>query len=286
MTYQLPAATIVEEVTLQVADIDKMVAFYTKIIGLKTLTKTTVSATLAAQGTDVSIVRLEKTNNESSSSQATTGLYHTAFLLPFRKDLANMLVWFIKNKVDLGGADHGYSEALYLRDPEGNGIEIYWDRPLETWTIRPNGEIIGVTEELAVEDLLQAADGKWLGLVPGSKIGHVHLQVADLKATQGFYQRLGFTRTSNFGSQAKFFAAGSYHHHLGINTWNGAFLPKRKKSALGLVSYRFRLPDKRAYQQLKQLVQEEKLVFSKEENHLVIEDPNGMFIIFSYKPNK
>lgn len=104
----------------------------------------------------------------------------------------------------LAQRDHGYSEALYLSDPENNGIEIYWDKPEEVWDIRPNGEIIGVTEELDGDSLAAEADGHWLGISEGSKIGHIHLKVADLDTTETFYKNLGFGLKSNFGQQAKF----------------------------------------------------------------------------------
>ncbi|MDK7259036.1 VOC family protein, partial [Streptococcus agalactiae] len=100
-----------------------------------------------------------------------------------------------------------------------------WDKPEEVWDIRPNGEIIGVTEELDGDSLAAEADGHWLGISEGSKIGHIHLKVADLDATETFYKNLGFGLKSNFGQQAKFFAAGQYHHHIGTNTWSGKQLP-------------------------------------------------------------
>ncbi|MRT18448.1 VOC family protein, partial [Vitellibacter sp. q18] len=100
---------------------------------------------------DAILVLKELTAGEEN--QGTTGLYHIAFLLPTRKDLGNMLLWLLQENVQIGAADHGYSEALYLSDPENNGIEIYWDKPEEVWDIRPNGEIIGVTEELDGDSL-------------------------------------------------------------------------------------------------------------------------------------
>ena len=115
-----------------------------------------------------------------------------------------MLLWLLQENVQIGAADHGYSEAPYLSDPENNGIEIYWDKPEEVWDIRPNGEIIGVTEELDGDSLAAEADGHWLGISEGSKIGHIHLKVADLDATETFYKNLGFGLKSNFGQQAKF----------------------------------------------------------------------------------
>ena len=148
----------------------------------------------------------------------------------------------LQENVQIGAADHGYSEALYLSDPENNGIEIYWDKPEEVWDIRPNGEIIGVTEELDGDSLAAEADGHWLGISEGSKIGHIHLKVADLDATETFYKNLGFGLKSNFGQQAKFLQRSQYHHHIGTNTWSGKQLPTIQENQFGLENYTFRLP--------------------------------------------
>ena len=120
-------------------------------------------------------------------NQGTTGLYHIAFLLPTRKDLGNMLLWLLQENVQIGAADHGYSEALYLSDPENNGIEIYWDKPEEVWDIRPNGEIIGVTEELDGDSLAAEADGHWLEFPKVLNWAH-SFESTDLDATETFYK--------------------------------------------------------------------------------------------------
>ena len=203
MVQALPSNIGIQQVTLKVADLDKMVNFYTKTIGLKLLKQGEGRAWLAPQGTNDAILVLKELT-AGEENQGTTGLYHIAFLLPTRKDLGNMLLWLLQENVQIGAADHGYSEALYLSDPENNGIEIYWDKPEEVWDIRPNGEIIGVTEELDGDSLAAEADGHWLGISEGSKIGHIHLKVADLDATETFYKNLGFGLKSNFGQQAKF----------------------------------------------------------------------------------
>ncbi|MDN3083777.1 VOC family protein [Enterococcus faecalis] len=183
MVQALPSNIGIQQVTLKVADLDKMVNFYTKTIGLKLLKQGEGRAWLAPQGTNDAILVLKELT-AGEENQGTTGLYHIAFLLPTRKDLGNMLLWLLQENVQIGAADHGYSEALYLSDPENNGIEIYWDKPEEVWDIRPNGEIIGVTEELDGDSLATEADGHWLGISEGSKIGHIHLKVADLDTTQ------------------------------------------------------------------------------------------------------
>lgn len=234
MVQALPSNIGIQQVTLKVADLDKMVNFYTKTIGLKLLKQGEGRAWLAPQGTNDAILVLKELT-AGEENQGTTGLYHIAFLLPTRKDLGNMLLWLLQENVQIGAADHGYSGALYLSDPENNGIEIYWDKPEEVWDIRPNGEIIGVTEELDGDSLAAEADGHWLGISEGSKIGHIHLKVADLDTTETFYKNLGFGLKSNFGQQAKFFAAGQYHHHIGTNTWSGKQLPTIQENQFGLL---------------------------------------------------
>lgn len=216
MSMQLPAETIVKQVKLKVANLEVMTEFYTGMIGLVLLKQDGNTTFLGAQDSSEVILILEELS-EPAVKLETTGLYHTAFLLPSRKDLGNSLLWLLQNQVEIGAADHGYSEAIYLSDPEGNGIEIYRDKPMSEWDIREDGEIVGVTEELDGDAVVGAADGNWLGLAPGSKIGHVHLQIADLYETEAFFEKLGFSLKSNFGRRAKFFAAGNYHHHIGTN---------------------------------------------------------------------
>lgn len=278
---QLPVETTVKQVQLNVANLDNMIDFYTKIIGLKLVERLGNQAMLSTQGSMEPLLLLEE-HPEQLANSHTTGLYHTAFLLPSRKDLGNTLIWLLQNQQELGAADHGYSEALYLTDPEGNGIEIYHDKPMDDWDIRANGEIVGVTEELDGAAVAEAADGQWLGLAPGSRLGHIHLQVADLEETQRFYEQLGFSLTSNFGRQAKFFAAGNYHHHIGTNTWAGRQLPLRSKDQLGLTTYTFQLPSKERVEELKVHLKEQQLLFEEQTNGVILADPNGMFIAFQY----
>ncbi|GEB00285.1 glyoxalase [Enterococcus faecalis] len=281
MVQALPSNIGIQQVTLKVADLDKMVNFYTKTIGLKLLKQGEGRAWLAPQGTNDAILVLKELT-AGEENQGTTGLYHIAFLLPTRKDLGNMLLWLLQENVQIGAADHGYSEALYLSDPENNGIEIYWDKPEEVWDIRPNGEIIGVTEELDGDSLAAEADGHWLGISEGSKIGHIHLKVADLDATETFYKNLGFGLKSNFGQQVKFFAAGQYHHHIGTNTWSGKQLPTIQENQFGLENYTFRLPTAADLEIVQANAEEAKLHFIAKDHLLALEDPSGMIIQFTY----
>lgn len=283
MTYQLPEEISLQEVTLKVKDLDAMVSFYTSIIGLVLIKETEDTAFLGAQGSQLSLLILTK-QSQLELKKAMAGLYHVAFLLPSRKDLGNSLLWLLQNKIEVGAGEHGYSEAIYLSDPEGNGIEIYRDRPRLEWDIRPSGEIIGVTEELDSEGVVAAADGKWLGLAPGSKIGHLHFQVSDLAETENFYQGLGFSLKANFGQQAKFFAAGNYHHHIGTNTWARSNLPRRTKNHLGLVSYLIELASREEFKAFEAHLNNLEMSYIQDEKgQLCLADPNGWGMKFTYK---
>lgn len=281
MVYTLPKETIVKQVKLKVENLDVMTEFYTQMIGLVLLNKEQNTAFLGAQNSSEAIVILEELVDPIKNDK-TTGLYHTAFLLPTRKDLGNTLLWLLQNNIEIGAADHGYSEAIYLSDPEGNGIEIYRDKPMTEWDIRADGEIIGVTEELDGDAVVAEADGQWLGMAPGSRIGHVHLQVADLDETEKFYEKLGFSLKSNFGRRAKFFAAGEYHHHIGTNTWNGERVALIGENQLGLAWYTFQLPSREAFELFTKQLDETSVEYVKRNEQVVIQDPNGMQIKFEY----
>lgn len=281
MVYTLPKEIIVKQVKLKVKNLDVMTEFYTQMIGLVLLKKEQNTVFLGAQDSSEAIVVLEELA-EPVMKNNTTGLYHTAFLLPSRKDLGNSLLWLMQKNVEIGAADHGYSEAIYLTDPENNGIEIYRDKPMTEWNIREDGEVIGVTEELDGDGVVAAADGQWLGMAPGSRIGHVHLQVADLDQTEKFYKQLGFSLKSNFGRRAKFFAAGDYHHHIGTNTWNSENASLIGENQLGLAWYSFQLPSREVFELFVKNLDDIASDYVIGNEQVTIQDPNGMQIKFGY----
>lgn len=281
--FQLPAETYPSQVVLKVKNLEKMVAFYTEIVGLMLVKSEAQTAFLSAQGTPEKIILVLKQLPEPQKEMNTAGLYHIAFLLPTRKDLGNTLLWLLQNNIEIGAGEHGYSEALYFSDPEGNGIEIYRDRPMEDWDIRENGEIVGITEELDADGIISEADRTWLGLPSGSKIGHIHLSVSDIEESGMFMEKIGFSLKYNFGRQAKFFAAGNYHHHIGMNVWESRNLPKMQPEQFGLESYAFILPNKEASDQLQKHLQEEAVSYEVKENTVTVSDPNGTALIFTYK---
>jgi catechol 2,3-dioxygenase len=216
---ELPAATRMGAVALTVADLDRSVAYYEGEIGLRLHERAGTRARLGTGGEDL-LVLDELPGARPADGYA--GLFHFALLVPERLHLARWLAHAAHERVRLTGlSDHAVSEALYLRDPDGHGIEIYWDRPRATWEGRVD-ELM-TTVPLDVDGLIGELEGDeppFDGLPPGTTMGHVHLRVADVAATVAFQRDvLGFALMASFGPRAAFLAAGGYHHHLGANTW-------------------------------------------------------------------
>lgn len=169
--------------------------------------------------------------------RSVSGLYHFAILVPDRTALGLALRNLIKYRIPVGQGDHLVSEALYLNDPDQNGIEIYADRPRDTWRRDESGEYIMSTDPVDVDGLLAISEGaEWRGLPPATRIGHVHFHVGDLREAERFYcQILGFEITAHYGGAALFVSAGGYHHHIGLNTWAGVGAPRRRRTRSGCV---------------------------------------------------
>ena len=215
------------EVTLTVADIGRSINYYESAIGLGVNSRDNGSARLGVPGLDLLV--LEEQPGARPGHGTTTGLFHFALLMPERRALAAWLAHATGSGVHLTGAsDHFVSEALYLRDPDGHGIEVYSDRPRETWTQLPDGSLNIGTVPLDVHDLMRAAEsGEPLERMPdGTVMGHIHLQVAHLREARKFYEELiGLDVMVEIPGQASFLATGGYHHHLGMNVWAGVGAP-------------------------------------------------------------
>jgi catechol 2,3-dioxygenase len=217
----LPAGTRVGGVRLQVSDLGRSLAFYRDTIGLRTIGETGDAVVLGAPGSAEPLVRLQAVpGTHPARRRGSFGLFHFAILLPDRTALGRFVVHLAARGVRAGMSDHLVSEAVYLSDPDGLGIEVYADRPGDTWP-RAGGRLAMATDPLDVEDLAAAAGGAaWDGVPTKTTIGHLHLHVGDLVQAEAFYARgLGFDVTVRDYPGALFFAAGGYHHHLGANVW-------------------------------------------------------------------
>jgi catechol 2,3-dioxygenase len=267
------------KVVLKVNDLEKMTAFYQEAIGLDILEKQAHATVLGVKTDNVPLVELIEIP-KASSRTVTAGLYHLAILLPTRGDLGAMLYHLVTKKYDLVGAsDHGYSEALYLNDPEGNGIEIYRDKPMAEWDIRPDGRIEGITAAMDTEAVVQSMEKLFAGIPSGTKMGHVHLTVHDLEDTEEFYVNvLGIALKSNYFGQAKFFASGNYHHHIGSNVWSGRNLPAPLETQTGMAYYTWLLPSKSELDALKDRLEKNNVAYETAADTLIFKDNSGITI--------
>ncbi|WP_154309193.1 VOC family protein [Metabacillus lacus] len=222
---------------LRVLDLQECLRFYQEVIGLKVLSETEESAELGVESNEP-LLRLVQLQGGEERKE-TAGLYHVAFLVPSRENLADVFMHLLTTGYPLQGASHHeVSEAVYLSDPEGNGIEIYADTPSENWVWR-NGQVQMTTKALNAENLLsQKTKSKWEGLPSGTVIGHIHLSVNNLEKAEAFYSALGFQTVSQYADAALFLSHGGYHHHIGINIWNseGASPAGKKSSGLDYLS--------------------------------------------------
>jgi catechol 2,3-dioxygenase len=213
------------EVTLSVADLGRSVDYYENAIGLRSNAREDGVARMGVPGRD--LVVLEEQPGARPGRGTTTGLFHLALLLPTRPDLAAWLARAAESGVRLiGASDHFVSEALYLRDPDGHGIEIYRDRPRDAWTHSADGTLDIGTVPLDLQDLMRDRGAPFERMPDGTVMGHVHLQVARIPEARRFYtDLLGLDVIMDMPDQASFLSSGGYHHHVGMNVWAGVGAP-------------------------------------------------------------
>lgn len=268
-------------VHLSVSELSRSISYYQHALGMKVHRQSGQTVYLGA-GRDDLLVLTEVPG--AKHFPRTTGLYHFALLVPSRVELAKTLRNLIESGTGVDGAsDHLVSEALYLSDPDGNGIEIYRDRPRETWQFDQNRVRMAV-DPLDFHGLMAELDsnpGGWDGLHPDTILGHMHLHVADLKAAEDFYsQVIGFDLMLNYGGSAAFLSAGGYHHHLGINIWNGAGAPPPPFGAAGLRYFVIRVPNTQELQGLQERLHAADVPYQTHDDGISLHDPsiNGLFI--------
>lgn len=273
----------ITNVNLQVSDLHRSEKFYCDLLGLHPVRKENTVA-LYAHKNRVPLLVLTENKSAVPKPQWSTGLYHVAILFPNRRELARIFKRFYNNHWQFQGfADHGVSEALYLADPDGNGIELYADRPREQWQYR-NGELVMVTEALDLDNLLGELpdEQEWTGIPEETTIGHIHLQVSDLMKAERFYHHLlGFDVTARSYPGALFVAADSYHHHIGLNTWDSEGASSPPPDAVGLLSYTITVQDENRKAALLERMRQENIPMKEHGNGVFVRDQDGMRIFIS-----
>jgi catechol 2,3-dioxygenase len=262
-------------VTLSVDDLDRSVGYYTEAIGLAPIGRDVDRAELGAGGR--TLLRLVERPG-ARVAPGSTGLYHFALLVPSRVDLARVLAHLVGDRVPLtGAADHLVSEALYLSDPDGHGIEIYRDRPRAEWVHRADGGLEVATLPLDARGLIgELEDSNWEGLSAGTRMGHVHLRVADIADAVRFYAHvLGVPERARMPGAA-FFGAGGYHHHLGANVWESRGGSPAPEGALGLIETELRVPDEAARGEVLGRLDAAGVPIGGEDGRPVVRDPSGI----------
>lgn len=278
-SFRLPAATHVGRVRLQVADLGRSLAYYERVLGFRVLHREPGSATLAAHGDDRPLVELhERAGARPVPQRGRLGLYHFAILLPDRASLGRFIAHLGEIGAHAGMSDHFVSEAVYLSDPDGLGIEVYADRPRESWKYQ-GGQLYMTTTHLDVGDVVRAGGGMpWTGMPAGTTIGHVHLYVADIGRAEAFYHEgLGFDKVVWNYPGALFMSAGGYHHHLGTNTW-AAHAPAAEEGDARLVDWELVVPDPDAVENAARSLEQGGFTVERAGREAVARDPWGTVV--------
>lgn len=274
MNFHQPPATYIGQVNLKVQNIERSTQFYEQVIGFNVLERTEHKVSFTADGKNI-LVTIEQPNDVVGKTGNTVGLYHLALLLPERSDLANIVRHFVNIGLQFGSADHLVSEALYLADPDGNGIEIYIDRHPSEWRWH-HDEVEMTTDPLDFQNLLML-EGEWKGLPENTVMGHIHLQVADLEKNEEFYiDGLGFKVVNRFGTRALFISDHGYHHNIALNTWAGEHLPIPSENTVGLVSYSIILPNHARREELKESLENIGVTVIKKNGVYTTYDPSNI----------
>ena len=268
---QLPASLSMGAVTLKVKDVDTMLRYYTEGVGLKVLSSSSNGYVL---GQDAAVLILEHAPELRLAGAHEAGLFHSAFLFSSEAALAFAVASVARHQPGsfTGSADHLVSKAFYFDDPEGNGVELYWDRPRNQWEWQNGGVKMA---SLALDPNLFLSEHLAASVPEVSTIGHVHLSVGSIEQAKDFYvNTLGFDITTNFANTALFVAAGGYHHHMAMNTWRSRGAGRRQPT-LGLGDVRIELGSQEAIAELNEYLTTSETKFYNDGKSLVIFDPWG-----------
>lgn len=290
-SFQLAAGTHIGSIALDVRDLDRSLTFYAQVLGFQLLTRNGGEARLSTGFERIPLITLCEKPGAIPKPGGSTGLFHFALLYPNREALGTALHRLVASEYPLDGAsNHGVSEALYLMDPDRNGVELYTDLPLDKWNWLGD-QIQMVTEPLDVERLLRESPSHAPAPVhPRTMIGHVHLQVSDLQRSGEFYQNiLGFSVTQRSFPGALFLAAGEYHHHLGLNIWASEGAAPPPADSTGLRSFQIRVPGRSAFETLvahlnTSGIETFPVVSSAGDLEFTLQDPDGIGVSLRMNP--
>lgn len=275
-TTSIDPATTVGLLSLTVADLDRSISYYTEALGFEVLRRDGAEAALGAAGTPLLLLGEQPGAAPwPRGGRSYTGLYHFAILLPTRADLGRWLRhWLDLRLPPPGQGDHLVSEALYLEDPDGHGIEVYRDRPRDQWqwtgdTVRMAADPVDIRGLLA-----EAEQGEpWAGLPAGTRLGHIHLQVGDIAQANAFYHEiLGFDVVARMPS-ALFVSAGGYHHHIGMNTWHSLGAGPAPAGSVHLRFFTVDLPSEEARRAVVQRIESAGRTVSRKGDVVAVQDP-------------
>ncbi|CAN5263741.1 catechol 2,3-dioxygenase [soil metagenome] len=278
--YRLPDALRLGHVSLQISDMERSLAWYHDVLGLRVLNRDGALATLGTHGSDTPLLELHQiAGTQALARHAKLGLYHFAILLPTRAALGSFVQHLAAIGVEAGAADHLVSEALYLRDPDGLGIEVYADRPRDSWRVEGQ-QMKMASDPLDVADLVRAANGEpWKGIPEGTVMGHVHLHVADIDEAAAFYHTaLGFDKMVWQYPGALFMSAGGYHHHLGVNTWAGRGALSAGELDARLLEWHMCLPSAEDVAAVEASLEAAGFAVTRDGDHRLARDPWGTLV--------
>lgn len=274
--FALTRPAYVGQAHLVVRDLPLVSDFYQKIIGLSVIEKSASGEVLGVSGQP--LLTLTISNDAVRAPSSAAGLFHTAFLMPSRSDLALWLTHVAHNNVQLQGAsDHLVSEAIYLADPEGNGIEVYRDRTPDEWTYQPDGTVAMSTLRLNLQELYDSAPkATFAKAADGTAIGHIHLQVGNLPQADEFYQDvLGLKIMARYPG-ASFFGSGAYHHHVAANIWNSRGAQARTTNMTGLSGYSLKFNEKAALDTALAALDRLEIATERQSDGVAVKDPWGI----------
>ncbi len=272
-------------VTLRVSDLERSRRFYREILGFQPIEQAPGKVVLGGQDKQP-LLELIEVPGAVHQPRWATGLYHVAILFPTRPDLGRELLRLANAGWQIGQGDHLVSEALYISDPDGNGLEIYHDRPRDTWHWK-NDMVEMATDQVDIQSLAEegARDAEpWEVIPAGTRVGHIHLQIGDLKEAEHFYHTiLGFDVTCRYPG-ALFVSAGGYHHHIGLNTWQSLGARPTPANCAGLQSYMIVIPTHKGLLKIKERLITHQVSFEEQEDLIRADDPWSNQILLKVQP--